>query len=147
MQEDRYSYNKADSLSYTFISNGPNGNIKKIVVLEAISDDKCLYNLAFGDLNKDTGEIDDLAKSNNSDTQKILSTVAAIAADFLTRNPNVQLLATGSTASRTRLYRIGITRFWNEINTLFEVKGYINAHWESFQKGKTYNAFLVTRKK
>jgi hypothetical protein len=38
---------------------------------------KDLYNLAFGDKNLDTGDLNDLAISNNGDSEKVLATVVA----------------------------------------------------------------------
>jgi hypothetical protein len=55
--------------------------------------------------------------------------------------------STGSTKARTRLYRMGITRFLEEANTDFEILGEKNNDWEYFKKNIDYEGFLVRRKK
>jgi uncharacterized protein DUF6934 len=73
------------------------------------------FNLGFGDLNKATGKIDDLAVTDNQDRKKVLATVAATLLEFTRQFPDAAVYATGSTPARTRLYQIGITaRFANK---------------------------------
>lgn len=57
-------------------------------------------------------------------------------------HPKATIFAAGSTASRTRLYQMGIARILKEINQFYEIQGSINDLWEPFQKGVNYNAFL-----
>ena len=57
------------------------------------------------------------------------------------------IYATGSTKSRTRLYRMGIAKFLSEIEEDFEVLGEQNDGWETFRKNIEYEGFLVRRKK
>ncbi len=56
-------------------------------------------------------------------------------------------IATGSTNSRTRLYRIGITNNFETINRDFTVSGLRANAWEFFQKDVDYYAFLVKKKR
>ncbi|WP_164122782.1 DUF6934 family protein [Sphingobacterium sp. xlx-130] len=84
--------------------------------------------------------------TNNLDTKKVLSTVARAVLDFTEQNPQAIVMAKGSTPSRTRLYQMGISEFWNEIQALFEVKAYYDDNWESFRKGKNYDAFFIFKK-
>lgn len=56
------------------------------------------------------------------------------------------LQAAGSNATRTRLYRMGITTNLEEILEDFEVSGLSDETWHEFEKGKEYEAFLVKRK-
>jgi hypothetical protein len=44
--------------------------------------------MGFGDVNKRTGKMDDLAISDNGDSRIILATLAAIVLDFLSHNPD-----------------------------------------------------------
>jgi hypothetical protein len=104
------------------------------------------YNLAFGDFDESKGGMNDLAKTDNNDSNKILATVAAIAQDFTIVFPDVRIMAKGSTHSRTRLYRMGITKNWGFISTEFEIYGYIKGRWELFEFSKDYDGFLVHRK-
>ena len=63
--------------------------------------------------------LDDLAISNNGDTEKVLGTVVAALYAFFDRHPGAIVYATGSTPGRTRLYRMGITKFYEEIKNDF----------------------------
>jgi hypothetical protein len=105
-----------------------------------------IYNLAFVDIDPQTGEQSDLITTNNGDSQKVLATVAATVLDFTDSYPNALVYATGSTSARTRLYRMGIANNLNKIKEKFEVLGYTNDQWSEFQKGVDYQAFLVKRK-
>jgi len=107
---------------------------------------KDIYNLAFGDKNPITGEIDDTVISNNEDSEKVLATVVSTVYAFTEKYPDTWIYATGSTKSRTRLYRMGITRFLSDVYEDFEVLGERNGNWESFQKDVEYESFLVRRK-
>ena len=84
--------------------------------------------------------------TNNDDSRKVLATVAATVYDFSLQYPAVWIVAKGRTHSRNRLYRMGISNNWQEINTEFEVYGLINEEWKLFEAGKDYDAFLVRRK-
>ena len=56
-------------------------------------------------------------------------------------------MATGSTAVRTRLYRMGITNNLAEISEDFKVFGLNSSgEWEKFIVGEDYEAFLLTKK-
>ena len=65
MNIDSYGFetNKGH-LDYEFESEGPRGIIKKVARLDLINVRKKIYNLAFGDLNEETGEISDTSVSN-----------------------------------------------------------------------------------
>ena len=102
-----------------------------------------VYNLAFGDKHLTTGEIDDLAKSNNGDTEKILATVITALYAFLDKNPEAFVYALGSTPSRTRLYRMGITRFYEEMQENFILFGRIGKEFYKFGIGMEYEGFLA----
>ncbi len=105
-----------------------------------------LYNLAFGDKEPETGELDDLAITNNGDTQKVLGTVVAALYAFFDKNPEALVYATGSTPARTRLYRMGITKFYNEIQNDFYLYGQIGEKLYVFKVGKEYDGFLAQQK-
>ncbi len=104
------------------------------------------YNLAFGDKNSDTGELDDLAISNNGDTEKVLGTVVSALYVFFDRNPEALVYATGSTPARTRLYRIGINKFYHDIQNDFYLHGQIGDKLYPFEVGKEYEGFVAQRK-
>ena len=146
MKLPRYPLSADDQLTtFEFISEGPNGRIVKLIQLTP-TNLKDFYNLAFGDKDLETGEIDDLAISNNNDSEKVLATVVATVYAFTDKNPEVWVYATGSTATRTRLYRMGIAKHLLNIQSNFDVFGELEDKWESFKKGKDYLGFLVKRK-
>lgn len=146
MKLARYEYKtEGELLLYEFVSEGPRGNIKKMVEYAATSVEG-VYNLAFGDYDEATGEISDLTISNNGDGQKVLATVASTVYAFTGHYPDAWIYATGSSNARTRLYRIGITANLVEISFDFEVYGLVDDHWEKFVPGTNYKAFLVRRK-
>nr|WP_213087120.1 hypothetical protein [Chitinophaga agrisoli] len=105
-----------------------------------------VYNLAFGDINIQTGTIDDFSVSNNGDRDKILATVAATVIAFTDHYPGALIFAQGSTASRTRLYRMSIAKHHNEISGIFDIYGFIKDQWEPFKPDGAYAAFLAKRK-
>jgi hypothetical protein len=104
MKLERYELKAEDSLMvFDFVSGGPKGRIHKLVKFSE-TNLKGLYNLAFGDKDLETGEINDLSISNNGDSEKVLATVVASVYAFTDYNPNSFVYATGSTRARTRLY-------------------------------------------
>jgi hypothetical protein len=105
------------------------------------------YILAFGDKDSKTGELDDLAISNNNDTERILATVAATVYAFTDKYSDAWIYATGSTKARTRLYRMGINKYFSQARKDFEILGQTEKHWEAYEKDKDYDGFLVRRKK
>jgi hypothetical protein len=130
--------------TYEFLSHRPKGTIKKVVQYTQIR--PRLYNLAFGDWDEVDQEIKDNTRSNNSDRDMILATVASTVIDFLQYHPGSILFAQGQTLSKTRLYQIGINTNWKEISVLFNIFGFCNGVWEKFQLGKNYQAFILRAK-
>jgi hypothetical protein len=149
MNLERYPYfHHNDFRSYEFYSYGPKGRIHKMVTFTCIPHtDPPVYNLAFGDLNPESGEVDDRKNSNNQDKDIVLATVASTIAKFCDHHGDHYIYAEGSTPSRTRLYQMGIAEFWQEISMDFEVYGLIADVWKPFiPHTVNYEAFLVKRK-
>src|SRR5258708_13508307 len=120
MQLPRYIYKINENfLDYEFSSIGPKGHIKKIVRFTQISIN--VFNLAFGDLDEETGEISDIIVTNNNDSRKVLATVAATVHDFTLQYPDAWIIAKGSSHARTRLYSMGTSNYWTEISKQFKV--------------------------
>jgi hypothetical protein len=128
---------------FEFVSEGKNGKISKFVIYRETNLYN-LYNLGFGDKNEE-GEINDLIITNNGDSQQVLATVASTLLHFTDKYPDAMIYVTGSTKSRTRLYRIGISNNLEMIHENFVVLGQQNDHWQPFEKGTEYNAFFVKR--
>jgi hypothetical protein len=131
--------------SYEFVSEGKKGFIQKRIQFTLINKDE-VYNLAFGDKNPATGDIDDLAISDNGDSEKVLATIVSAVYAFAEKKPNAWIFAVGSTPSRTRLYQTGIGKYYNGLTEEFEIFGQLNGEWETFETGKIYTAFLAKRR-
>jgi hypothetical protein len=80
------------------------------------------------------------------DRQKVLATVAVTVFAFTDKYLGAWIYATGSTKSRARLYRIGLTNNLAEITENFELYGLRESQWQEFAKGVEYEAFLVRRR-
>lgn len=147
MKSSNYPLSAEDNLkTFEFISEGPNGLIRKMVQFTP-TNLQGFYILAFGDKDSKTGELDDLAISNNNDTERILATVAATVYAFTDKYSDAWIYATGSTKARTRLYRMGINKYFSQARKDFEILGQTEKHWEAYEKDKDYDGFLVRRKK
>ena len=130
---------------FEFISEGPKGAIRKLIEFQATTDFD-VYNLAFGDKDTLSGEMNDLAVTDNGDTEKVLATVVAALYVFFDNYPAAYVYATGSTKARTRLYRMGITKFYEEMQKDFYLYGQIGDDYPEFEFGKDYDGFLAQRK-
>jgi hypothetical protein len=146
MQLDKYETTASKSLMrFEFYSVGPKGRIKKKIEFNQFLPESNVYNICFGDVDA-SDEIDDLAVTDNNDSQKVLATVASAAIKFLEKYPDKYVYASGSTKARSRLYKIGISKNFNEIQRTFNLYGY-DDEWEPFEKGKNYEEFLIQLKK
>ena len=147
MNQQQYQLKANDNLTtYEFLSEGPRGKIVKLIQFTT-TNYKDVFNLAFGDKDGETGKIDDKVISNNADSEIVLATVVSAVYAFTDKNPESWIYATGSTKSRTRLYRMGITKYLNDVKNDFEIFGQIGKIWEAFSKDIQYESFLVKRKK
>ena len=88
MKLDRYELKSDDRLTtFEFLSEGRKGKIEKIIQFSLVLEDN-LYNLAFGDKNLLTGEIDDKIVTDNGDSEKVLATVVAAIYSFCNHFPD-----------------------------------------------------------
>lgn len=147
MNKPKYLYKSEENLTlFEFYSEGPKGLVKKVVQYSETSTEN-VFNLGFGDFDDETMGINDLSVTNNGDSLKVLATVASTVYAFTAKHPEAWVLATGSTAARNRLYRMGITNNLTEITEDFLVYGYTKkGNWEEFVVGEDYEAFLLTKK-
>ena len=146
MNLPKYQLSAEKSLMvYEFVSIGPKGQIPKLIKFSE-THLKDFFNLGFGDKNPETGEIDDLTISNNGDSEKVLATVVSAVYAFTDQNREAWVYATGSTPTRTRLYRMGINKYYEKIIRDFYVYGLFQDNWVEFNKETDFEAFLVKRK-
>ena len=136
---------KNDFQIFEFTSEGPKGKILKEVQY-AKTQTPDLYILGFGDKNHLTGNINDTVVTNNGDSQKVITTVAATVEMFMKQYPHALIYATGSNKVRTRLYRMLISNNLNLIKENFEVLGLKNDEYYLFEKNTDYDGFLLFRK-
>lgn len=150
MQFDKYAplLVSSDSLEFTFLSNGPKGEIRIVVQFNA-TENPTIYNLAFGNL-LSNGGVDDTIKNDNKDRNKVLATVAAAVYEFTSKYPEKLIFFTGSTPERTRLYRMALTNNFDLLDLDFEIFGVVvqaeSYYVEKLLKGKDYFGFMVKRK-
>ena len=146
MRDQRYQLKFSQSFTiFEFVSEGVKKRVPKIIKYTESSTEG-IYSLGFGDKIGDTDDFDDEVITNNEDSIRVLATVAASVYIFTDKFPNAYVFATGSTPSRTRLYRIGISNNLAEIEEDFIILGLFQGDWEIFQKNKNYTSFLLTRK-
>ena len=150
MQNEKYFpiLVSTDSLEFSFVSNGPNGEIK-ILVQFNITENASIYNLGFGNLLVD-GNIDDIVKNNNKDRNKVLATVTATIYEFTSKYADKFIFFKGSTPERTRLYRMAITNNLEVLQVDFEIYGVVihqdGYAIEFFQRRSNYFGFMIKRK-
>ena len=146
MNHAKYPLNAEKELTvFNFISIGPKGRILKVIEIKQ-TNLKDFYNLAFGDMDIETGKLNDNVVTNNNDTEKVLATVVSAIYAFTDKNPEAWVYATGSTDARTRLYRMGINKYLNEVEEDFEIYGELENNWCVFDKGTDFEGFVVKRK-
>lgn len=136
---------KEDLYTFRFISEGKNGEIQKVIYYEEIAEG--VFNLALGDEDPATGIIDDKVVTNNGDTEKVLATVIQTVYAFTNSNPIALIYVIGSTHSRNRLYRKGITKYLTQALKDFIIFGELeNNEFELFNPTTDYIGFLIQRK-
>ena len=151
MRYEKYTDIKvsSDRKEFQFESEGPKGKIKKIVQFVQ-TQNKNIFNLAFGNWNKD-GTIDDEATNDNKHRNKILATIAAIIYEFSSMHPNKMIFFCGTTKERTRLYRMALTINLEELKKDFYIYGVLKGidtfELLPFSKGVDYFGFIIKRKK
>lgn len=150
MQYEKYNNVAAssDKLEFQFESEGPKGKIKKVVQF-AQTQNEAIYNLAFGNQNKD-GSVDDETTNDNKDRNKILATVAATVYEFTAQYPDKMVFFCGSTPERTRLYRIALSVNLAQLKKDFRIYGVLKGigtfERVAFKSGVDYFGFIVKRK-
>jgi len=147
MKLDRYELKSDDQFTtFNFLSEGPKGKIEKVLQFTLIYQVN-FYNLAFGDRNYLTGQIDDRIVTDNADSEKVLASEVASIYSFCDKVPDALVYVTGSTAARTRLYRMGINKYYEIVEEDFIIFGQAESEWEEYIKGNNDEVFIVQRKK
>ncbi len=135
-----------DLLVFKFQSVSKSKTINKVVVYSPIPNNTELYNLALGDI-LENDEVSDLTVSNNSDLEKIIATIVQTMFRFFEKYPQSYIYFKGSTPERTRLYRIIISKEYNEATKIFKIYGIFDEKLQPFELNCPYESFVIALKK
>lgn len=137
-----YSITIDSQFRYTFLSVSDTKTVRKLVLYDLISTEFNLFNLALVDQLED-GTLDDLSVSDNNDMVRIMATVIHTMHLFLEARPDATIFFSGSTPSRTRLYRLAISQNIALFDETFTVKGLLNGEPEQYRPNTPYEGFTV----
>lgn len=157
------NYPKYDILTSTgsevfeFISEGKKGEIEKIIQFEnTFFPDEPLYNLAFGDKKYRTIKgvrtmyVDDSVGSENGDRDKVLATVVVAVYEYTSVYKDRSIIFTGSDDRRTRLYRMAISKNYDELSKDYDIFGAVKEGnlllKVPFNSNTTFFAYIIKRK-
>ncbi len=140
----------SDLKRFRFISKNEisKREIEKVIEFantEAVLDGKAVYNLAFGDVERD-GSINDTNESNNGDIITIMKTIMGVVYQYTSHYSDRFIYFSGSTPQRTRFYQTILRRTYGSISLDFDIYGTTDDGYEMFQTAKEYDGFLVIRK-
>ncbi|WP_343671724.1 hypothetical protein [Chitinophaga sp.] len=146
MQHNVYKdlYIKENYSVFEFFSVGKRGVIAKRIVFEP-TDYHDVYNLIFGDIDINN-EIDDYNISDNGDRNKVLATLTHAIDMYLNTYPERIIFFSGSTAGRTRLYRMAINLNLEYLSEKFEIYCQVDNRITMFEKNIEVKGFLIRKK-
>jgi hypothetical protein len=145
MNQPTYPFQRAagNRLRFEFESVSPAKRVRKVVEYQPLDNQHRYFNLALLD-QLDNGTASDLTVSNNADLVKILATVFQTMRHLFRRHPTSVVVFKGSTAGRTRLYRMAIAHSLGDVVSEFYVEGLgEETGWEPFRPNQPYVAFSV----
>ncbi|MGG7662793.1 DUF6934 family protein [Dyadobacter sp. BHUBP1] len=137
-----YTANEATG-HFKFQSVGKRGIIDKAIELTQIAPD--IYNLALLDFDPVTQDYVDDSITDNGDMPEVLATVMAVILDHLSQFPRSSIVITGNSPSRTRLYKIAISKIGDDIKHQLKILGYQRSGWRIFEPNQSYESFLIAR--
>ncbi len=128
---------------FNFESTGPLGSIKKSIVFDRYDGD--IWNLAFGDLDKN-GVIDDEVVSNNGDIVRVISTVVQATVLFSNEFPARKIVIFPVDEKRKMLYNTLIKRHFQSFGQLFLIFGDAGFGLIRFDPKLDFEHFLLIRR-
>lgn len=138
----------SDKLQFSFTSVGPKGAIKKVICFSQ-TENPDIFNMTLGNLTEH-GAVDYNTTIDNKDRNAILTTAKESVYAFTSHYPDKSVFYKGNTIEKTRLYRMALTRYFDELKNDFEIFGVlgqgIGFFAENFVAGKEYFGFLLKRK-
>ncbi|KAA0989776.1 DUF6934 family protein [Dyadobacter aurulentus] len=129
---------------FEFQSIGKRGVFTKVVFITPLHLN--VFNLSLVDYEDATHEYSDISITDNGDMNQVIATVIGLIGMFLNLNPGKSLYFEGSTASRTRLYQIIISKIYDPSSSELVVEGYKNGTWHYFEPNKNYDSFLIKKR-
>ncbi len=147
MEKPNYELESFENGQFHFFeSKNTKGEIiKKVVAFSKSEENEDIYRLVFGDL-IGNGKIDFYSSSTNNDMEIILNSVIKAIEIFFNHNPEKSITFTGSTISRTRLYRAVISKFMESKEPKYSVFGFTNENEIIiFDKNKTFIGYLIKK--
>ena len=127
---------------FFFESEGRQGKVIKIVIFSDVGNGR--YNLGFGDWHK--GKLDDSIITNNYDVALVMQTIAKIVYVFFEHNPQCIIEISPVDEKRKRLYNLIFQRHINNIDTNFQLVGFIGKEAEIYSSTKMYDYFELKLK-
>ena len=147
MEKPTYIFEPSENyLRFDFESRSEEKQIKKVILYVKSPDDDTFYQLIFGDL-LPNGKVDVKVKSNNNDRDLILTTVIQTIPIFFENYPDKAIFFTGSTPTRTRIYRAIIAKIIDNSELYYDIKGFReDGKIEKYAKNQDYVGFLIAKK-
>ena len=143
-------YFAPDEYWYEFDSISEDKIIRKVVFYTLFDEMPDIlpdtYQLVFGNLLPEN-KIDTVDKSNNKDMKVVLATVVQTLMYFLELNPQFSVIFTGSTQSRTRLYRATISKLLTSLDESYIIEGLtFDLEKKPFNPNEHYFAYLISKR-
>ena len=145
MDQQKYEFTKSNELYFDFISEGSQGKVYKRVRFHEIPN-YGFYNMGLCDVDPETGNENYDNITNNGDRDTVLATVSEICDVFFELYPQHTIYIKGTTDSRTRLYQMAISHYFEELDLKFHILGELADKMTRFQKNTNYKSFLILKK-
>ncbi|TLV00868.1 DUF6934 family protein [Dyadobacter luticola] len=144
MNEPFYEFTILDEAHrFDFVSVGKENIPKRIVYFT--TRDPFVVTLTLGNP-LENGDLDVHSIDDNGDRNKILATVMQSIRIFLNFNPQTVVAFYGSSPSRTRLYKMVISRELNQLSDRYVIHGGNQDGVEIFSPKGEYDFFMISRK-
>lgn len=138
---------KDDGFGYWFYSEGPRGRIRKVIEFQWMRGlGKSTFNLAFGDSEEGSNQLNDRSVSNNMDRVKVLHTVAMSVVEFLKDHSRSIVFIKANSLARARLYQMMLSSILKDVELEYEIQGKHKSYWIPFVKGLNYSEFIIYKK-
>lgn len=146
MRLSKYEISLLQKDVYWFVSTGKQGDVYKGVLFQPLPDYN-RFNLAMGDINLQSGQIEFEELTGNGDARKVFATIAEIVNEYTAIYPEREIFVSGNTDDKKRSYSFMIAWYLEEITEDFDVwEAEEGGEFEAFEKDKAYDAILVKRK-